>query len=299
MKKVLSPDMVAHAWANQTQEEARTASNGSLYFDKESIFSYGRHFTIAKHVSNKKGANAVLFTTRGYSNTTAKHISIVRHASNHLNKIYCNDPADSPRLNIESFEIEIKSALSGLAKAKKPEKYIQPAEYALQKAEIYCKFFDEKVPKHFYKLIESAKTGKYKDYLAKEAERIAKEKAEARERQTKQHNKNISNWRKFKNDKGEHSPQSRLWTRLDKDFLRISEDGEKIQTSQGIDIPLPVAKRILNTIRTVLSKGGCNGDCNFKILDLSVKEINKEFIRVGCHNIDWKEINSIAKKLNW
>jgi hypothetical protein len=298
MKKVLSPDMVAHAWANQTQEEARTATK-NLYFYGDSIYSYGGHFKIAKHTTNEKGEKVVLFTTRGYSNTTAKHIRIVEHASNHLKKIYCNDPGSGTFHNIESFGREIKSALSGLIKAKKPEKYIQPAEYALQKAEIYCKFFGEKVPKEFYKLIDSAKTGKYKDYLAKEAERIEKENQEKRERQIKQHNKNISNWRKFKNDKGEYSPQSRLWTRLDRDFLRISADGEKIQTSQGIEIPLPVAKRILNTIRHILSKGGCNGNCSLKILDFQVNEINKDYIHVGCHKIDIKEINSVAKKLNW
>jgi hypothetical protein len=177
MKKVLSPDMVAHAWANQTQTEARNAGN-TLYFYGDKIYSYGSHFCIAKHVTNDQGERATLFTTRGYSVSTSKHISIVRNASNHLNVIYCNDPAESKTFNIEKFERDIKEALHGLYKARKPEKYISNAQSIFDTCIKYCEFFDIEAPDHLYDLLNSAMSGKYKDYLIAERERIEKEKAE-------------------------------------------------------------------------------------------------------------------------
>jgi hypothetical protein len=76
MKKVLNADNVAHTWAYQTQNEAFTP-NRSFYFYGPTIYSYGSHFPIAKHATNSKGENKILFTTRKYSNTTAKHINKV------------------------------------------------------------------------------------------------------------------------------------------------------------------------------------------------------------------------------
>lgn len=98
---------VAHNWANQLQTEARTA-NSSMYFDNDSIYSYRRHFCIAKHVANTNGDKAVLMTTRGYSVTTSKQISWVRNAVNHHKIIFCNDPSESITTNLEKFSTTIK-----------------------------------------------------------------------------------------------------------------------------------------------------------------------------------------------
>ena len=38
---------------------------------------------------------------------------------------------------------------------------------------------------------------------------------------------------------------------------------------------------------------------NLKILDYKVKNLQKDFIEVGCHKIEIKEINKIAKSLNF
>jgi hypothetical protein len=66
-RHVYSHDMVAHLWAHQSQDSARTA-NGNFFFTGDTIYSYGHHFPIARHVGG-----VVLFTTRGYSVTTAGH----------------------------------------------------------------------------------------------------------------------------------------------------------------------------------------------------------------------------------
>jgi hypothetical protein len=52
---------------------------GNLYFERDTIYSYGNHFPIAKRVRNGKGDVAYLFNPNGYSNTIARHKSHVSH----------------------------------------------------------------------------------------------------------------------------------------------------------------------------------------------------------------------------
>lgn len=78
MRYVVEPAMVAHLWAHQSQESAR--NNGNFYFEGKDIYSYGSHFRCASIERNQQGEKAYLVTTRTYSNTTAKHMSMVRNA---------------------------------------------------------------------------------------------------------------------------------------------------------------------------------------------------------------------------
>src|SRR5436190_24347448 len=82
-KTVFDTGEIPHLWAHKVQESARNAQ-GNLYFDGETIYSYGSHFPIARHtVDNPTKKNpklAVLFTTRSYSVTTSGHVSAVRSA---------------------------------------------------------------------------------------------------------------------------------------------------------------------------------------------------------------------------
>jgi hypothetical protein len=76
-KHVFKTSEIPHLWAHQTQDSARN-SQGNLYFSGPTIYSYGSHFPIASHVTNKRGEKAVLVTTRTYSPTTSGHVSAVR-----------------------------------------------------------------------------------------------------------------------------------------------------------------------------------------------------------------------------
>ena len=59
----------------------------------ETLYSYGNHFAICSHI---RGADhngyELLFTTRGYSNSTSKHLSHARSATSHLKTLFCHDP---------------------------------------------------------------------------------------------------------------------------------------------------------------------------------------------------------------
>lgn len=74
-------DAVAHAWAHQT---GRQTSGHAMHYTGPTIYSYGSHFPIARHVTAPDGGPAVLFTTRGYSTSTSGHKNLTRQACSHL-----------------------------------------------------------------------------------------------------------------------------------------------------------------------------------------------------------------------
>ena len=80
MRHVYPNHEIPHLWAYQSQDEARN-STGSFYFEGPTIYSYGSHFPIARHVTNERGERAVLFTTAHHSVTTSSHCSAVARAT--------------------------------------------------------------------------------------------------------------------------------------------------------------------------------------------------------------------------
>ena len=93
-RHVYPVDMVAHLWAHKAQESAR--NGGNFYFDGDTIYSYGSHFPIARHVETRRG-RAVLFTTRDYSVTTSGHKWTVLGACKHLTVFHVQHPTDTDR----------------------------------------------------------------------------------------------------------------------------------------------------------------------------------------------------------
>jgi len=289
MKLVFKKDDVAHMWANQIQQEGRNAG-GNFYFTGNTIFSYGAHFPIAKHVTNKRGDNAVLFTFRKYGNTTAKQIGIVDRSINHLNKILCYCPGEGHIINLEKYFDAIKGELSGLATAKKPEKYINPANYFFNECIKYCKFFGIKVPANIKNIIKKAESGKYSEYLKKESARINKERIKREKEALKMHFESLDKWRAGKGE--------RLYSRNENvDYLR--HNGKRVETSQGVEIPTEIAKRAFTWILNTLVLGGCEGECKYKIMDYEVKSLDTEKITIGCHVIKISEIKALAIQLKW
>ena len=290
MKTVFTDiSQIAHLWANQTQENAKTSSR-NFYFDGTSIYSYGYHFMIAEHVQNNEGVKAVLFTERTYSVTTSKHLSVVRQAANHLNLIYCYNPENSHEQNFTAWVSEIESICRKLTNAKKPEIYLNQIENVNARVNKYAAFFSLQIPAKLVAAMAITSKDVYKSYSASKAELEAKERKENELQLKKQHTKELINWRKYK--------IHRLYVRNGIDYLRLDTLGERIETTQGVKIPVETAKRFYPILMRSIKNGGCNGNCGVKILDYEVNEINKDFILVGCHKIQYKELIAMAKKLN-
>jgi hypothetical protein len=116
MRIVLSSRDVASAWASRKQFAARNGK-GSLFFENLTVYSYGKHFPIARWLGET--SNVCLLTTRSHSVTTAKHISRVRYAiPASAEVIHVSDPSaqlddstlDEMQEKIERNIIEVERA---------------------------------------------------------------------------------------------------------------------------------------------------------------------------------------------
>lgn len=275
MKRVHTPDNVAHLWANQHQEDARTPTS-NLYFNGTEIYSYGSHFCIAKHVEG-----AVLFTEREYSNTTSKHKSIVRNACSHKNIVYCYNPLGSHEQNFQAWRNECEGYIEKLAKARKPEKYIQELEGVKYRAERYANLFDIAVPESLSVAWAITDKQEVVAYMEKKAEAIKKEKARKLRLAKKKHKEEVQKWKNFET--------YRLYSRGEYDLLRYNKENKRFQTSQGVEIPLAIGLGVYKRL--------ANSEAVEKILEFEVKEITKKHIVVGCHKVEMKEIEEIIKQV--
>lgn len=83
---------MAHVWAQQNQTHGRS-SDGRMLFDGPAVYSYGRHFTLARFTEvTVGGARLVLENADGYSVSTSKHFSHVRRALSGLDVIVIRVP---------------------------------------------------------------------------------------------------------------------------------------------------------------------------------------------------------------
>jgi hypothetical protein len=275
MKKVHTPQNVAHLFVNQLQSEARTQTN-NFYFFNNKIYSYNSHFIIAKHYNGE-----LLFTLRGYSKTTAKHINHVRNASSHINKIYCYYPDGSPEQNFTEWINEAEKNIDKLKRANKPEIYLSNLDRIKDKAQKYSDLFNIPLNSHLSTILAITDKEQAKGYEDKKQAFILAEKERKEKQAKKEHERALKKWRNFE--------ISTLYQRDGFDYLRYNKEKQRFETSQRIEIPLALGLKLYDKIK--------NGVQFEKVLDYTVKEINKNFIQVGCHKITIKEINTIIKSI--
>jgi hypothetical protein len=171
---------IAHIFAN---EPGRNCKFGNGYVENDVIYSFGRHFPIAKRYVDAKGKTTIFFTLDTYSNTTAKHINAVSVATRHLDKLYMpkvpgyystpdHDTNNSIwRSKIEKFLKQATSARENKAW------YVQDARSCVGQLETYIAFFKLKVDKFTKALIADAKSDKWEkqieEYKKKKEARLA------------------------------------------------------------------------------------------------------------------------------
>ena len=140
MKRVFSNYAeVCHAWAQQAQAEGRA---GRIFFEGKSIYSYGRHFEMARFIDDE----TVFITTRRYSVSTAHHLSLVHRAVNH--KQVFTVPEFGSHLDNVRYFIEKARAHYGAAKQarKHGDREILAAQRTIQIARAYITKFRVQVP---------------------------------------------------------------------------------------------------------------------------------------------------------
>lgn len=310
-EKTVFPDSeIPHLWANKIKERAK--GRGSIFFEGNTIYSYGYHFPIAVHYKD-----IVLFTLGSYSNTTTKHIYAVRSAASHLPKIYCLLPEQASKgnhdKNLQYWISNIRTEIAKLGKARKPEIYAANIQGEIAELQKYMAFFkDAKLSKEQKTILKLAQS----DDLKTVANELSAAETKIREAKEKRLRKSweicLQAWRDNKELKDLPANVVKDYYEYrntdDKTYLRVvpadrfTKDSEPvIETSKQVTIPANVAQRVYNQYMERVKNGGCvNGDCgDWKVLEYQVKQATEDRFVIGCHDIEASEIKRIANLMNW
>jgi len=288
MKKVFSnTSEVIHVFAQQSQSEGRNQS-GSIYFKDNRIYSYGSHYLLGEFINK----DTIVINDFGYSVTTSKHINELRNATRQYNVFFTS------LIDIKNIESVIEANLKCLSKSRKPEIYIgiiNKLEKGLTKWVEFCK--DNKIKKeHFYRynFVVNKSDYKYKkivkianSLLTSEAlEKIkAKGKKDAIKQKAKDERELKTKLNKFNTYKIDSFKIGEF------DYLRLSENGKFVETSQNIRIEKNEAKKLYFAIKKKVDIRGQ------KIGYYTINKIDNKSLTVGCHKICIKSVKKVGQLL--
>lgn len=91
-RTIFKGDMAIHVWAQRTQAYGSNAK-GSQFFDGATLYSYGRHFVVARIVDDKHGKPVALVTSERWDgHVTNGHVSSAWRAVSHLPRFRVANP---------------------------------------------------------------------------------------------------------------------------------------------------------------------------------------------------------------
>ena len=274
-----SPTDVIHLFAQRTQDHAK-CSNVFFYGDK--IYSYGYHYLMGEFITNKNGNIAIMINNKGYSNTTAKHLSYLSAATRQYKQFYT--------MYCDSNQVlqQLESLLKKLVNAKKPQKYISEAlnilDYFNEFLEWFGNPYDSFSKENLQKIRKIEKL--FKASPGKEsAEQYAKKKAAAQKAADK---KDFLRYvQKFQNFEINYIPHNSFNS---EDFLRINTQSGNIETSQGVKVPIREAQILYKMIKDGKDIKGV------KISNYTVISLNGT-LQIGCHHINRKNMEQIGEQI--
>lgn len=307
-----SNSMVAHIWANQAKDNARS-SNGNFHFTGPIIYSYRTPVAVIH-------ATCVLIKSEWYSRTTSgKHMPAIRRALR-SDKPYFFVPSigagsghnnDSNRIdhaaNLKHFQEGFAAAVKRWENARDDHHTKWASEYAAAITDSMTEYAQA------FKLAGKAWHAPARDFvdtrddvLAYRAskdtpEQVAKRARDQARREVKRAEQaqlmlladaeKLAAWR---------SGQLIVYRSAVGANAALRLRGEMVQTSQGADFPIAHAKRVwplLVAIRATKAAWETNGHSiplgNFKLNRVEVDGT----IKAGCHTVAWSEVEAIAEEL--
>lgn len=307
----MNGSQVVHLWAQQSPAKTK-AKAGNIFFEGPTIFSYGRHFPMASFVKGKKkGSVAVVVTTREYSTSTSKHVSMVRNSipSSRMPVFFAPDipPAawskDGP-LEFKqqharaAYDAYLERAAANFAKAKRARTngsyYLDCAKKQLRDALALAAFFGLRVkpfdPETYCAADIIARIEKQRaaDVVA-ERKRIREAQAKAKDKFVQwQHGDTVRCPYEFREDENGSA------------YLRAM--GEQVETSQGAFVPLNHARRLFHFVKLCRMTGRefvANGT-RVGVGHFQVERITPEGnATIRCHFFTWERISEFADKVGW
>jgi hypothetical protein len=262
-----------HAFAQRQQPQGRA---GNVFFYSDKIYSYGYHYLLAEFIDDK----TILINNSGYSSTTSKHISYVTSGTRQYKQFF------TTRCEIGLVYSQVLSLQDKLANARKPENYINGILSLWDSLNEYVKHIKSKnIPKDTrYKAIKAIVKHLNVDsvqYQQKLADAKKKDEAAKKRKEAKQIKESLTKWYNY---------EVNSFRIGDTDFLRLSQDGSTVETSQYVKVSTDEARTLYKAI--------CNGvDIKgHRISNYIVNSINGR-LKIGCHNIDMDSVHKVGKQL--
>lgn len=305
-KEVYPTDEIPHLWMVKSQPSARNPQ-GNLFFRDSTIFSYGDHFPIARHVETAKGS-CVFITTRTWpGNTTAGHVSAVYRAipqdtwTFRVDDVF-SKPADAAKelaQNVKDAADALKTAKSAPSRAVKYTSLLKVAADANRFNEYfgYKARYDYRTPELDTILAEhEAKVQRQRGMAqVKAQEKRDKYNVEYEERRRLESlgiDEKIAAWRAGGYVNLPYGTPT---------MLRLSKKGDEVETSQGARVPVRHARLLLAIVRRTIASG-VEWVSNGKTIHIGHYTVDRIDVagnlHAGCHHIDWDEISRFAEVLD-
>ncbi len=313
---------LAHNWANHYYGRNEGQKSGNMYTcsARQAIYSYGSHYTIARHVDFLKDYDIIMSTGR-YSVSTSQHCSHVSHAIASEKRVlyvyscpYEGESIDHCRhnmLNNIKHEVEEAHDVSKKipnAKSRRQD-YIKEVESLILHAEEIRKTFKIKwvlvkksMKSDLYKLYRNVLKGDWVDASAKSTK-----KERERERALK-----AARERKVREDKKIFEDRAKEVLLEWKEGANVYHGGFRslpcdlrvkgayVETSQGAKVPVkharklwPIAEACRATSTKKLFKLG-----TFSMGVFRLDHINENGdVKIGCHNIRFEAMSEIKDEV--
>ena len=283
MKKVFSSNSeLAHAWANQLQDEGRASS---IFFYGPVIYSYGYHYEIARFIEGLHGQKVCFVNSNGYSNTTAKHTNHVWEAI--PDGVNCfKVPFPNNKISLEvlpevvtKITAMIQDKLQKQIKARTDFRFFIDARDLFNDVNTICDLFG--LPSVDFSAFPLWDQAEDKSNLLRATQGEREE--QKKQKEIEKEKENLSKW-------------------LTGDFngyfynlpvhFRLTNGGAEIQTTKGAKVSIEAAKILYNKIKSGLN---CRGE---KIDGFTVLENNSDTIKIGCHVISWQIADAFFSQVN-
>ena len=289
MRIVVTNQEVVHLWAHQSQPEARN-SKGSLFFEGDTLYSYGYHYPIARHCEE---FHAVLFNAEHSSTTTESHKSMAMMAVSHLEDVFTVPNLDcvGSQENMDWYREEVEKLLKKSMRARtNTEFYYDMANRMFEEAQRYAEVFG---------LAKLDKRALFDEAALKSA--VAKASEARKIRRKKEMEKFINETLpKFKRGEVRHITDP---VNSNRAYLRVHTTGNdrSVFTSKGITIGEQDARKVWRLASHVRKLGEAFVPKEYvDIAGFGLDKITaKGDVHAGCHSVPYEEIEYAAKGLGF
>jgi hypothetical protein len=295
MKTRFDNRQLAHVWAQQNQPHG---SGSNFFFDGPSIYSYGRHFEIARFVT-RKGQRCVLFTTRSYSNSTSKHLAFARYAL-HGNELvfHVADIGSAAAGNARmDYEHRIAAALTSAGNRRSASLAISDTDRAqalTDEANGYAAFFGKRW--RIAPPVVNLEALRERAAAERAREAAATRKADAK--RDAEYQKALGEWRRHERD---HVPYM-----LDKPTaLRVAQSANGpayIETSRGASVPATCARMVWDAVQEARAINGVQFAANARprLGSFTLDAIDAAGnVTAGCHVLPYAELHALAVRFGF